>query len=138
MPKDGSGPFTASILLSPRPLSPRATRFLVRCMCVYLRECVCHRLCTYECASKEEHEREKEGLTTRCQTFSDFPSTTNLIGSCDAQMVKGEQDWRMPAGVEQEVGRAWLGIFGMRQEFWHISPYRTLSWNHYVCVDTSV
>lgn len=59
---------------------------------------------------------------TRCQTFSNFLSTTNLIGSSDAPTVKGEQDWMMPAGIEQTVGRTWLGMFGMRQEFGQISP----------------
>lgn len=33
----------------------------------------------------------------------------------------------MPAGIEQAVGRTWLGMFGMRQEFGQISSYRTLS-----------
>lgn len=84
---------------------------------------------------KEEHEREKQARWTRCQTFSNFLSTTNLIGSSDAPTVKGEQDWMMPAGIEQAVGWTWLGMFGMRQEFGQISPYRTLSGNHYVYVD---
>lgn len=98
--------------------------------CVYLWMCVC----TYVCVCvwgrvqvKEEHEREKQARWTRCQTFSNFLSTTNLIGSSDAPTVKGEQDWMMPAGIEQAVGRTWLGMFGMRQEFGQISPYRTLS-----------
>lgn len=75
---------------------------------------------------------------TRCQTFSNFLSTTNLIGSSDAPTVKGEQDWTMPAGIEQAEGRTWLGMFGIRQEFGQISPYRTPSGRRYAYVDRSV
>lgn len=57
LPKDGSGPFTASILLSPRPLSPRATRFLVPLhVCISLNVCVC--VYTYVCVRKSASERE--------------------------------------------------------------------------------
>lgn len=49
---------------------------------------------------------------TRSQTFSNFLSTTNLIGSCDAPTVKGEQDWMMPVGIEQAVLHIWLGMLG--------------------------
>lgn len=79
------------------------------------------------CVRGEERERKrnmkgkKAGSVTRCQTFSDFPSTTNLIGSSDAPTVKRAQDWTMPAGIEQTVGRTWPGVFGMRQEFGQIS-----------------
>lgn len=41
---------------------------------------------------------------TWCQTFSNFLSTPNLIGSSDAPTVKGGQDWMMPTGVVQAVG----------------------------------
>lgn len=75
---------------------------------------------------------------THCQTFSDFLSTTNLIGSSDALTVKGERDWMMPAGIEQTVGLTWLGMFGMRRELGQIWPYRIVSGNHYVYVDASV
>lgn len=41
LPRDGSGPFTASILLSPRPLSPRATLSFLSFACECISECVC-------------------------------------------------------------------------------------------------
>lgn len=41
LPRDGSGPFTASILLSPRPLSPRATLSFLSSACECISECVC-------------------------------------------------------------------------------------------------
>jgi len=63
---------------------------------------------------------------TLCQTFSSFLSTPNLIGSSDAVTVKGEQDWMMPVGIVQAVGRTWLRIFGMRQKFGTICPRRAL------------
>lgn len=72
---------------------------------------------------------------TLCQTFSNFLSTTNLIGSSDAPTVKGEQDWTMPAGIEQTVGRTWPGMFGMRQEFPPIGLFRG---NYFVYIDASV
>lgn len=62
LPRDGSGPFTASILLSPRPLSPRAT--LLSCpLHASVSVNVCVRLCTHtsecSCVCKEERERNK-------------------------------------------------------------------------------
>ena len=81
------------------------------CMCVCLCTCVC--VCVLRRAQvKEEHERKKQARWTRCQTFSSFLSTTNLIGSSDAPTVKGARDWSMRAGIEETVGLIWLGMLG--------------------------
>lgn len=90
------------------------------CVCISENVCVCVR----KSAIERGIWKGKAGSMTRCQTFSNFLSTTNLIGSSDALKVKGEHDWMMPAGIEQTVGRTWLGMFGMRQEFPPIGLFR--------------
>lgn len=94
------------------------------CVCISVNMCVrvYISVCVRRSASERGTWKGKAGSVTRCQTFSNFLSTANLIGSSDAPTVKGEQDWTMPAGIEQAVGRTWRGMFGMKQGIWANIP----------------